>query len=268
MSSTKKPPPPRLLLLLLRRLRPSGCPVPFFLFLLFSLSWRALGTSAHFHEEDGNVVDGAAQDAGAVRWIDGVDFSCISATAAAAVAAPDTQHRSGCKFRRFPGYNALKGEHGGHKLAAPYQTFVSDGGSPQLTEVWHEVHERRYFFVQSEHECAEVCCGLREHCEVYVYKPVSATSFVCVYFAAADRFAPDRIEAKGEAVKPNRRPVFGGQAPVAVSGFSTDSLLWQHAGQRLEAEYSANVLLSSTSLLAEEDLSLPRYKHTYMHIEL
>ena len=185
-------------------------------------------------------------------WVDGVDFSCSPAT------APHSRQRSssGCAFRRFPGYNALKGEHhGGHKLAAPYQTFVSDGGSPQLTEVWREVHERRYFFVQSEQECAEVCCGLREHCEVYVYQPVSAASFACVYFAAADRFAPDRLEAKGEAVKPNRRPIFGGLAPVTVSGFSTESLVWQHAGQRIEAEYSTNVL---SSTLLEEDLALAR----------
>ena len=111
-----------------------------------------------------------------------------------------------------------------------------------------------------------MCCGLREHCEVYIYRPITQDDYACVYFAMADPFSPERVEAQGSSVEVHLRPWSnksdggggggdggGGDAgrgskrrrdddeqewQVAVSGISTATLLWKQASLRLEAEYA------------------------------
>ena len=116
--------------------------------------------------------------ADAVAWLSNMDFGCQSSTNSSAKAAhatlsPNHYPNNSCTFRRLPGVHALRGPDGGHKLAKLYNQFAKT-----TTPTEDTVHRRRYFYVTSEEECLQLCCGLRDYCDVYIVQPITKTQLV------------------------------------------------------------------------------------------
>jgi hypothetical protein len=122
--------------------------------------------------------DGGAAVDDDVAWLDNMEFGCRDSS------------RQGCPFRRFPGWNALYADLGGHPIVDQFRA------TPGRTKSeWDVAYARRYFYVKREEECAALCCGLREHCNVYVFQAVSLVRNVCVYFSfPEDSFAPAKLQ--------------------------------------------------------------------------
>ena len=153
-----------------------------------------------------------------VLWVSNMEFGCTD------------RNETSCSYRRFPGMDAAV-----FNLAAPFNANLE-----KPVHMWDEVHERRYFYVESEQECIQLCCGLREHCDVYVFKAVTPTRSVCVYFSMDDPFAPDRIEAKGKAMQSSGNSP-GARRPLTVTGVSVRYKFFESDEKRIEEEYLENL---------------------------